>query len=279
MAARCLRLCLAILLPLLCAPAATADEVYRIGAEDDWYPFTALREGKVQGMSADLVRAAFAASNTRVELVPYPYSRCMELTRTGRLAACFNTSPDADIASEFRLPQEPLFSDDILLWARHDNARPVTDLQQLAGRKVAVTIGYEYGTAFDSLTDVARVEVRRDLNGFRMLAHQRVAYTAAYRGIAAALFAEYPELAGQFVPVATLHRPQLFVSFSRHHPQAELLLSRFDSGMRALHRDGRYQQIIERWHLPDATPSGDASTLRPILTTTRAQRPWPTPPN
>ena len=67
--------------------AATADEVYRIGAEDDWYPFTALREGKVQGMSADLVRAAFAASNTRVELVPYPYSRCMELTRTGRLAA------------------------------------------------------------------------------------------------------------------------------------------------------------------------------------------------
>ena len=109
MAARCLRLCLVILLPLLCAPAATADEVYRIGAEDDWYPFTALREGKVQGMSADLVRAAFAASNTRVELVPYPYSRCMELTRTGRLAACFNTSPDADIASEFRLPQEPLF--------------------------------------------------------------------------------------------------------------------------------------------------------------------------
>lgn len=44
MAARCLRLCLVILLPLLCAPAATADEVYRIGAEDDWYPFTAQRE-------------------------------------------------------------------------------------------------------------------------------------------------------------------------------------------------------------------------------------------
>ena len=63
MAARCLRLCLVILLPLLCAPTATADEVYRIGAEDDWYPFTALREGKVQGMSADLVRAAFAAIN------------------------------------------------------------------------------------------------------------------------------------------------------------------------------------------------------------------------
>ena len=61
--------------------------------------------------------------------------------------------------------------------------------------------------------------------------------------------------------------------------EASSNLARFDGAMRALHRDGRYQQIIERWHLPDATPSGDASTLRPILTTTRAQRPWPTPPN
>ena len=40
----------------------------------------------------------------------------------------------------------------------------------------------------------------------------------------------------------------------RYHPQAELLLSRFDSGMRILHRDGRYQQIIERWQTRNATP-------------------------
>lgn len=254
MAACCFRLCLAFVLPLLCSTATTADELYRIGAEDDWYPFTALRDGQIRGMSADLVRAAFAASNTRVELVPYPYSRCMELTRTGQLAACFNTSPDADIASEFRLPQEPLFSDDVLLWARRENAQPITSLQQLTGQKVAVTIGYEYGAPFDNQQGVDRVAVRRDLNGFRMLAYGRVAYSAAYRGVANALFAEHPELAGQFEPVATLYRPQLFVSFSRHHPQAELLLSRFDNGMRALRRDGRYQRIVERWRAHEATP-------------------------
>lgn len=277
MAARCFLLCLAMLLP--CATPVMADEVYRIGAEDDWYPFTALRDGKVQGMSADLVRAAFAASNTRVELVPYPYSRCMEMTRTGQLVACFNTSPDTDIVREYRLPEEPLFSDDILLWARREDARPLADLRQLVGQKVAVTIGYEYGAPFDSLQDIERVEVRRDLNGFRMLAHRRVAYTAAYRGVAAALFAEHAELAGRFEPVATLHRPQLFVSFSRHNPQAELLLSRFDSGMRALHRNGGYRQIVERWQRHHATPAGGASTLSQPSTTTRAEPSWPTPQN
>lgn len=224
-----------------------ADQIVRIGAEDDWYPYTALRDGQVQGMSVDIVRAAFAASNTRIELLPYPYARCMELTRTGQLAACFNTAPDARIASEFRLPQEALFSDDILLWANSDEAQPITDLEQLAGRKVAVTIGYEYGSAFDSNRELLRVPVRRDRNGFRMLLHGRVEFTAAYRGTAQTLFREEPELLGEFTPVATLLQPKLYLSFSRHHPQAEAMQQRFDQGMRTIRKSGRYQQILAQW--------------------------------
>lgn len=236
-------LCLCLCLPWL----VRADEIFRIGAEDDWYPFTAYRAGKIEGMSVDIVRAAFAASNTRIELQPYPYSRCMELTRTGQLAACFNTSPDARINAEFRIPQQALFHDDILLWANQDQAAPITDLAQLAGRRVAVTIGYEYGTPFDSLQNIHRVAVRRDYNGFLMLQHGRVDFIPAYRGTARALFKEYPELAGQFTPVATLHQPQLYLSFSRHHPQAALLLERFERGMHTIKDNGRYQQILQQW--------------------------------
>ncbi|UUY09678.1 transporter substrate-binding domain-containing protein [Pseudomonas sp. J452] len=246
--ARRLRLRLLSALFCLCLPGWTvADDVLRIGAEDDWYPYTALRDGQVQGMSVDIVRAAFAASNTRIELQPYPYSRCMELTRIGQLAACFNTAPDARIASEFRLPEEALFSDEILLWANRNQAAPVTDLKQLAGRQVAVTIGYEYGSAFDSNRDLLRVPVRRDRNGFRMLQHGRVEFTAAYRGTAQALFREEPELRDAFSPVATLLQAKLYLSFSRYHPQAEAMQQRFDQGMRTIRQNGRYQQILAQW--------------------------------
>src|SRR5690606_23696629 len=117
---------------LLCLgmPPARA-EVYRIGAEDDWFPYTAYKDDKVQGMSVDIVQAAFDASGVQIELQPYPYARCMEMTRTGQLVACFNTSPDARIASQYQLPQTPLFSDDILLWARRDEARPLNRLEQI----------------------------------------------------------------------------------------------------------------------------------------------------
>ncbi|MBD9483076.1 ABC transporter substrate-binding protein [Pseudomonas sp. PDM14] len=247
-------LCLLLGLSSLSAWGEASSEEYRIGAEDDWYPFTAYRDGKVQGMSVDIVLAAFAASHTVVKLHPYPYARCMELARSGQLVACFNTSPDARIAAEYRLPQEPLFSDDILLWARKDNAQPLTDLDQLGRRKVAATIGYEYGHTFDSHPRVQRVAVRQDLNGFLMLQRKRVDFMAAFRGTSEALFRTQPQLAGQFVPVYTLHQPQLYLSFSRQHPAAEALLQRFDQGMRQIHADGRYQAILQHWQPEPAVP-------------------------
>lgn len=41
--------------------AAVPAEPLVLGAEDDWYPYTAYKNGRIQGMSADIVRAAFKA--------------------------------------------------------------------------------------------------------------------------------------------------------------------------------------------------------------------------
>ena len=242
-----IRFCLALL--IAASASARSEEPLRIGAEDDWYPYTAYRDGKVQGMSVDIVKAAFAASGTPIELVPYPYSRCMQMAHDGQLAACFNTSPDKRIDSDFLIPHEPLFSDDILLWALKSN--PTPNAEHLGGSKVAVTIGYEYGPRLDNDEQVIRVPVRRDLSGFLMLQHGRVDFVAAYRGTAQALFEENSVLQDQFVPVATLHRPSLYLSFSRHHTNASELLGRFERGMQIIHGNGRYQQILNQWqHSP-----------------------------
>lgn len=222
-------------------------ETMLIGAEDDWFPYCALKDDTIQGMSVDIVKAAFAATNTAIELRSYPYPRCMQMARKGELLACFNTTPNARIAADYLLPKTPLFSDDILLWARATEPAPVTDLKRLNGKKVAVTIGYEYGRNFDSNQQVVRVPVRKDLYGFLMLQHQRVDYSVAFRGTAEQLFREHPELAGQFIPVATVHQAQLFLSFSRQNHHAPALLARFETGMQLIHDNGRYGQIIQQW--------------------------------
>lgn len=229
------------------ALTASATEALLIGAEDDWFPYCALKDGSIQGMSVDIVKAAFAATDTAIELRSYPYPRCMQMARKGELVACFNTTPNARITANYLLPKTPLFSDDILLWARASEPAPVADLNLLAGKKIAVTIGYEYGNSFDSNQHLVRVPVRKDLYGFLMLQRQRVDYSVAFRGTTEQLFREHPELVGQFVPVATVHQAQLFLSFSRHNRDAPALLERFETGMQLIHDNGRYGQITQQW--------------------------------
>ncbi len=254
---------LALTALMLCLSAAgrVQAEMPRIGAEDDWYPYTAWRNERIEGMSADIVRAAFAASDTSIELASYPYSRCMELARSGNLAGCFNTTPDANIRAQFLLPQEALFSDDILLWGRN-TAVAVDDLSAIRGKRVAVTIGYTYGDYFDSYRHIRRIAVRRDINGFLMLQRDRVDYVIAFRGTTEALLRENPELAGQFKALTRVHRASLYLSFSRHHPQAEALLHSFDAGMRQIRQDGTYQRILANWQLTDGQSPLRGSTLQ-----------------
>lgn len=237
---------LSIILSSLTLASSAADALL-IGAEDDWFPYCAVKDGSIQGMSVDIVKAAFAATDTAIELRAYPYPRCMQMARKGELVACFNTTPDEQIAVDYLLPKTPLFGDDILLWARADEPTPVIDLDLLSGKKVAVTIGYEYGSRFDSNQQVERVPVRKDLYGFLMLQRHRVDYSVAFRGTTEQLFREHPELVGQFVPVATVHQAQLFLSFSRQNRDAPALLERFETGMQLIHDNGRYQAIIQQW--------------------------------
>lgn len=247
-----LRAPLCLLLSLLLATSVQAAEVPQIGAEDGWYPYSGVREGRLGGMAVDIVRAAFTASNTPVELITYPYSRCMHLTQKGDLAGCFNTTPTPETRRLYRLSTEPLFADDILIWSRREQAVPLSGLGDLQDKRVAVTIGYEYGPAFDGYSGLVRVAVRQDLFGFRMLERGRVDHVIAFRGTSEQLFRDQPELANLFTPVYLAHRAELHLSFSRSHPQAEQLLSRFDEGMREIRRNGRYDEIIWLWRHADS---------------------------
>ncbi|VDL11323.1 hypothetical protein BANRA_05592 [Pseudomonas aeruginosa] len=93
-----------LLLALSGPAAAVPTEPLVLGAEDDWYPYTAYKDGRIQGMSADIVRAAFRAADTPVQLNPYPYSRCMKLALKGLIAGCFNTSPNPHILADTVCP-------------------------------------------------------------------------------------------------------------------------------------------------------------------------------
>ncbi|MCJ8170535.1 substrate-binding periplasmic protein [Atopomonas sediminilitoris] len=234
------------LLLSLCSQALAAPPIV-IGAEDDWYPFTGIYQQQLQGLSVELVEAAFAASTTPITFKVYPYARCMHLARIGKLAGCFNTAADASLSKDFAFSAEPLFRAPILLWQQRRDTRQIQHFSELELQRVAVTLGYEYGPAFDNQRLIHRVPTRKDLFGLRMLARKRVDFAVAYLGTTLALFEDHPKLSTQVRAGGVIANPELHLSFSRRHPQGAVAKQRFDAGFATLKSSGEYARIVQRW--------------------------------
>lgn len=163
--------------------AHAQHEPVRIGAEDDWAPFSSVKEGLPHGMAVDLVQAIFAEAGIPLELVPLPYARCMEDAKRGRLAGCFDTLPDAGLRKDYIFHAQPLFVDELWILGRATSAAGNLKTADLADKHVIVTHGYTYGDAFESNAAIHRVTAPHDINALRMLVAERGDFAVVYRRI------------------------------------------------------------------------------------------------
>jgi len=220
-----------------------------IGAENDWYPYSGEREGRAQGMTVDLVAAAYAAVGIEVKFEPMPYARCMAQTRAGTLVACFNTTRTALIEGDYLWPARPMFNERFLIYARADDTHrgPPLQVKDLEGQKVAVTRGYEYGSEFDANPHIDRIITSHDENNFELLLRGRARYTLAPDANTRLLLQRRPEMAHRFKVVGALSYFGIYTTFSRMHPDAREALAAFDEGMRLINANGTAKAIQDRW--------------------------------
>lgn len=236
-------LCSAALLPgLLGASSIT------LVAEDDWYPYSAERQGEARGISVDIVRAAYAAVGVDVAFKVMSYARCMELLDLGDEVGCFNTPADADIRLQQVLPEHALDTNPAYIYVRADYPRDRLDLGEHAGNVVGIVNGYRYGDAFMSDPQILREYSGSDLQNLKKLAAGRLDYIVLYERVARYLVGRYSgELGIQIKPVTLIGDIDIFVSFSRRHPDSESAMRLFDEGMQVLKGSGSYAQILGDW--------------------------------
>ena len=234
---------------LLVGAGVFAGERIRIGAEDDWSPYSSVAQGRPVGFAVDLVRAAWAASGVDVELVPLPYARCMKEVDRGLLAGCFDTLRDPILESRYRWHQQPLFRARIGIYGRVESGigRADLNLASLRGKRVGVTHGYDYGEAFDGDPTMLRDVAPSDLSSLRKLVAGRVDYVLVFDRVANAISKAHPDLGRGFSLQGVLVEPNLYLSFSRNYPGIEHIVSQFDQGLTKVRTSGEYARIEARW--------------------------------
>lgn len=241
---------------VLTAPAAA--ETVTVGAEDDWYPYSGVVKSagpdggkgsaEVQGITIDVVRAAFEAVGITVRYDVMPYARCMALTRTSTLLGCFNTLRHPGIENDYLWHDPPMFKVQYKIYARADSTEQNIRPKDLEGRRVAVTHAYEYGAEFDTNDRIVRVFSPRDESNFRMVLRGRADYTVALDINTRMLVKRRPDLAGKFRIVGAVAESGVYMVFSRHHPDSKRLMARFEEGLKIIIRSSKVQAIEDAWY-------------------------------
>jgi len=232
---------------LLLMPSASAETI-TLGAEDAWYPYSGQVDGRAQGFTVDLVRAAFAAVNVDVKYLALPYARCMKLVKDGALLGCFNTSRTQMLESDYLWHRKPMFSSRILIYARADSPQQGLGVADLEGKRVLVTHGYEYGDAFDTNRKVIRDESRDDLSALRKLAVRRADYALVFEKVFADLVKQNrADFQGKFIAVGVIDTMQLYTVFSKTFPDSARYRDLFDRGLAIISKNGRIREIEKQW--------------------------------
>jgi len=240
---------LSLLMMLTATMITVHAETVEIGAEDDWYPYSGVVDGKPRGFAEDIVQAAFNAVGVDVKYKSLPYARCMAETRAGTLLGCFDAARNSLLEANYLWHAQPLYNARINIYARVTSRDVGLTVKSLEGRVVGVTNNYEYGEAFDTDRQIIRDVSNQDVQGFRKLLLGRVEYMVAYAKVANYLFESYKsEFQGRFKVVGTTGEPGLYLAFSRQYPSAERFVGLFNEGLETIHKDGRYAALEAKWH-------------------------------
>ena len=237
-----MRVNLSGLLLMLMAATTQADKVTAVA--DPWPPFVdpALPS---QGISMEIVRAAYATQGYDVRIDFMPWARAMKGVKEGR----YDIIPDAwrTVEREAVLHfSEPYVSNMVRFIKRKGDPFEFTGMETLDNKTVGVTRGYAYSEAFSIADNFAKSEANDILQNVRRLVLKRIDLTLEDELVARALISrEAPELLSKIeftrqpLSLETLH-----VVSGKANPRHKTLIDAFNRGLEEIRANGTLVRIL-----------------------------------
>lgn len=229
----------------LCLTSYVWAETVVINAEDDWAPFSSMTADKkaAEGLSVDLVRAAFATQGIEVRFMPVPFARCLFEVEHGQVVACFNASMTEENKEKFLWPNQPLLSEGLSILALSDAKLRNLAPKDLEGHTVGITNGYTYPTSFMQNKKINKDISRTDAVQLKKLMSRRIEYAVINTTPAQLMINADPVMRKKIKIVGSVELSLLYLNFSKKHHDAPRLLAIFEKGLKTIQANGTYARI------------------------------------
>jgi polar amino acid transport system substrate-binding protein len=140
-----------------------------------------------------------------------------------------------------------LYTANSYFYAASDYTGKINSAKDIGSRTLGLTQGFGYGNAIDMNDDINKQYSKTDEIILKKLIAKRVDFIVLYDRVADHLISEL-NVQGQIKPVGLSEATDLYVAFSRKHPEGKKYCDIFSSGLRKIKTDGTYQKIWDEWN-------------------------------
>lgn len=226
-----------------------ADDKTIVAAADPWPPFVDPAAPK-EGLSLEIIRAAYATQGYTVEMNYVPWARAIDGVKKGK----YDILPPTWITEErktFLMYSEPYAVNNIKFIKNIDDPFEFEGIESLAGKKIGTVRGYGYGDDFLNATNFVREDVTDLMTNIKKLTHssRRIDLTLEDEIVARVTIGnENPNLLSKIAFTKNaLSSNTLHVSSGLQNPRHKEIIDAFNKGLATIKENGTYAKIMENY--------------------------------
>ncbi|SCK18475.1 ABC transporter substrate-binding protein [Vogesella sp. LIG4] len=211
---------------------------------DPYPPFVDATQPK-QGISLQIVRAAYATQGYDIEMHFVPWARAINAVKDGE----YDILPNAWWTQErtaFLLYSAPYLKSEIKFIKRKGDPFEYRGLESLNGKTVGIVRGYGYGDAFLKATNFTRPEVATVMQNIKKLLLGRIDLTLEDEIVVRSIIKhDAPELQ-QLIEFTQnpLSIQELHVTSGLKNPRHQAIVDAFNKGLAIIKANGTYDKIL-----------------------------------
>ena len=136
----------AIIILIICQNCA-AIETIMLASENSWAPYSDLNG---DGISKDIIQAAYNSVNVKVEFIAVPYARALKMAELGQVDGAFNVTKQKSTSEKLNFGKAPILQATASFYYHNDSEMNFSSTNEIPKEAtVGVIIEYEYGDAYE----------------------------------------------------------------------------------------------------------------------------------
>lgn len=231
--------------------SASHAETIRVGMSGGYFPFTFVKQDKLQGFEVDVLNAVAEETGDEVEFVTMSFSGligALESNRIDTIANQITITPEREARFAF---SQPYVIDGAQVVVKKGNETEITGPESLKGRTVAVNLGSNFEALLRELPYADEIDIKTyESNLEQETALGRVDAFVMDRVSATQVIKETPlplALAGK--PFSELRNALPF----RNDEEGKALRDRVNAAIATLKENGKLTEISQKWFAADIT--------------------------